>query len=459
MKKINILAVLCLALSALTLSSCLKDQDDLFEESASKRLTTYLGDVQTALVDAEYGWALSYFPDRNQSYGGYNYALRFSNDYVSAQFELADDPTEAIVSTYKLCNEDGPCIMFDTYNDYLHFFTTPSGSSGPGGYEAYDGDNLLIVMGIEDDGNTIRLKGARSGNVMYMHKLTMTTDAYLDSLLSVSDNMKYKKYTYEKVYADRQIEVNGKTITFDDTVTVNVKVTDQRVFEFSYSRYEVVDGKLSVVDYSATASGIFGLDGLRFYEPVEVLDDTFEGFDPHMNADGTYSTLGSVVKMDYILPTPAEQLVEGQWYISYSGFGAFGQAYMDSLKNISQVLAGNETLNWGLIGNSIYTDGQFAFSFNSGGYTGSMNFAYQTNTAGTLIGMMFDGSTEGNGKWYMTNAKYRYAIAPFGYGVARYFRITLDDPISPTTIVLTDLNEPTNVIKLSASYISDPLNN
>jgi hypothetical protein len=171
MNKKNIFIYLLLALPLL-LTSCLKDQEDLFTDSASARTTKYLAEVQDVLTSAENGWLLNYYPDREQSYGGAVYTLQFDDEQVTVSSEIAGDPNYTETSTYILNNEDGPVLMFDTYNQLMHYFATPSGSSGAGGYEAYDGDFIFIILGISEDKNTITLKGNRSGNIMYMHRMT-----------------------------------------------------------------------------------------------------------------------------------------------------------------------------------------------------------------------------------------------------------------------------------------------
>ncbi|MCR5394607.1 MAG: DUF4302 domain-containing protein [Bacteroidales bacterium] len=358
MKKIKIFTGLSLLTFALAFSSCLKDQEDLFEESATKRLTTYLSDVQSTLIGAEYGWKLSYFPDREQSYGGYNYTLRFSTDNVTAQWELSDESSESVTSTYKLCNEDGPCILFDTYNDFLHYFATPSGDSGPGGYEAYDGDFMFIVMGIEDDGKTIRLKGARSGNEMYLYKLEEPASSYLDKLANVEDTMIFRKFNYSKVLPVQHIVLPDTAFDYIDTVTVKINVTDYRVFDFSYSKMEVVENRFEAVEYEAMASGIYDLDGIHFYQPVEIMGDTFEGFNPVCNADSTYSVFGSDVVWNFIRLTPYEELIDGEWYLSYKNLSPSLQADWTIAKNEF-----NNTFNSLSIDNCIMSANEFDVVF------------------------------------------------------------------------------------------------
>ena len=71
MKLNKILTYVLLLLPAFALQSCLKDQEDIFDSSASARVEKYLSDTQKVLQSSQYGWELENFPDPTQSYGGY----------------------------------------------------------------------------------------------------------------------------------------------------------------------------------------------------------------------------------------------------------------------------------------------------------------------------------------------------------------------------------------------------
>ena len=61
-----------LALPALFLQSCLKDQEDVFDKSYSARMEDFLQQAQDSLVNAPYGWAFDYYPEENRAYGWYS---------------------------------------------------------------------------------------------------------------------------------------------------------------------------------------------------------------------------------------------------------------------------------------------------------------------------------------------------------------------------------------------------
>ena len=252
MKKSNLILFLFMALPTLLLTSCLKDQDDIFDDSASARVDKYLAKAKEVLTSSENGWILNYYPDRDQTYGGYVFTLKFNDQTVEVGAEIADDITETIESTYVLNNEDGPVIAFDTYNAFMHYFATPSGSSGAGGYEAYDGDFIFIIMGISEDENTITLKGNRSGNIMYMHRMEGDRTDYLETVAEVETLMKSNEY--------------GLRIG-DTEVTV---MKSNRRFTFMAEE----DGDI----VSVSAPYIVTPNGFELYKPVTILGHEISGF-------------------------------------------------------------------------------------------------------------------------------------------------------------------------------------
>ena len=181
--KIFKLLFCCVALLAFTLQSCSNKEEEIFEESPSVRLQALMDKTQATLVSSENGWVMDYFPDRDLSYGGFLYILKFNKQSVEAYCELSNDLSESIESLYKLSNDDGAVLSFDSYNEFLHFFATPSS----GRYEAYDGDFEFKIMKVEDD--LITLKGKRSGNTIYLHRLKEEPVQYLEKCVKTSENI------------------------------------------------------------------------------------------------------------------------------------------------------------------------------------------------------------------------------------------------------------------------------
>ena len=74
MKKLiySLLAAVCV------LSSCVKDQEMLFDKSATVRLNEALANAQKVLTSATNGWVMHYYPEGDQIYGGFMHTMVFT---------------------------------------------------------------------------------------------------------------------------------------------------------------------------------------------------------------------------------------------------------------------------------------------------------------------------------------------------------------------------------------------
>lgn len=168
---------LLIALPALLLQSCLKDQEDIFDQPSSLRLQEAVENAHKALYDQHKLWVLDYYPENEQSYGGFSMILQFDEQTVTA-WRLKE--TEEVVasssnadlwlkatSEYKVKGEGGPLLSFDTYNDVIHYFSTPRGNSA--WYQAMQGDFEFIIDSIGAD--RIKIHGKKTVNTMYLREL------------------------------------------------------------------------------------------------------------------------------------------------------------------------------------------------------------------------------------------------------------------------------------------------
>ena len=417
MKKNNIILFLLMALPTLLLTSCLKDQEDLFPDSASARTVKYLENAQKVLMSSEKGWLLNYYPDRDQSYGGCAYVLKFGEDKVEVASELADDVAETLTTTYIMKNEDGPVLMFDTYNDYMHYFATPSGSSGAGGYEAYDGDFIFIIMDISEDQNTITLKGSRSGNIMYMHRMTSTASEYLQKVLEIEELM----------------PVNYKFMK--DTMEVKVKMSDGRV-SFTSDTLDL------------ETAYIYTDDGIEFYEPIEIGSDIIKGI-MYVGEEEQVPAKGCDIVMAPVFLPVNDVLVNNIWYLAYSKIGPFGQPYFDVAK------AGSAS-EGEVIGVLAFRQvNGFSLYFQSGRYAGAL--AFDTEFIGEdQIKLTYNAPNNySNADWYYKNAGYNYLTVP----LENTFKLEADSKVKASVIKMTDINNPDNYFIVTTAPVSNPFSN
>lgn len=201
-----------LAFLAMIPTSCLKNQEDIFEDPSNVRMQKYLDNVKEILLSSPEGWIFDYAPDRNHSYGMILYTLQFTSGEVTVGSEIAPGTTET--SLYKLTNENGPCLSFDSYNALMHHYATPSWSH----YQALDGDFEFIIMDVTSD--RIILKGKRTGNFMALTRLQEDAQTYIKKSMAAADQQYLVRAT--GTVAGKSAEVflnldNGRfEVTFDD---------------------------------------------------------------------------------------------------------------------------------------------------------------------------------------------------------------------------------------------------
>ncbi|QUB72229.1 DUF4302 domain-containing protein [Prevotella multiformis] len=262
MKANRIFIALLLALPALFLQSCLKDQEDVFDSPYSKRVSDFLQQAQDTLVKAPYGWALDYYPESNQSYGGVAYTIRFTRDNAIVRYENNPDDGE-VKSRYSMKDDSGPVLSFDTYNDFLHVYATPK----DGEYRGKEGDFEFVIDSIGSD--RIKLRGKKSENTMYLRKLTADAAEYMEKVTEVSADF---------IFSEMKVTVGGKPYS--------IVITD-----LDNRQLALYDGNTLV----GTSAYAFTDHGIRLYLPVTVngvriQDFTYDSATAKLSAGGVETT-------------------------------------------------------------------------------------------------------------------------------------------------------------------------
>lgn len=289
MKKIYLLLLI---ICPLIFQACLKDQNDLFDKSPSERMDEALSNYKKVLASSDKGWLLEYYPERNQSYGGYNYIIQFTESTVKAHVDIAADISESSDETlYQLIADSGPVISFDTYNSFLHYFATPSSSM----YQAYQGDFEFILMGLSDDQNEIRLKGKRSGNTMVLRRMTEDAVSYLTKVLNVEDEITAPEY-----------RINIGNEQFACTLS-------SRILSFQYPGDDdaIVDVQTA---YCVTDKGI------RFYEPLDINGVTVDEF---ILENGRLVSNNGNISIEFVFPPINSVFVASTSQYVFSDFTQF----------------------------------------------------------------------------------------------------------------------------------------
>ena len=266
MKANKLFIYLLLALPALFLQSCQTEEENVFDKSYSERMDDFLQKAQETLVASQYGWALDYYPKSNQSYGGVAYTIKFTRDNAIVRYENNPDDGE-VKSLYKMKEDDGPVLSFDTYNTFLHTYATPKS----GEYRGKEGDFEFVIDSIGTD--RIKIHGKRSLNTMYLHKLSGEASEYIEKVTELTNLF---------VFSDVALNIGGKPY--------RLVVTDKNNRQLA-----IYDGD-KIIAESAYA---FTDKGIRLYEPsmlngVQLYDLTLDAETAKLSGTGVESTASNV---------------------------------------------------------------------------------------------------------------------------------------------------------------------
>ena len=430
MKKIYFLIAL---VTATILASCTKEQEDFFSDTSARRADATLTADMAVLTSAENGWLMQYFPESQQSFGGYNLIARFKTD---GTVEVTDEFNADTVYTslYSVKQSAGAVLVFDSYNVALHAYSDPAGpntSVGSNGLGAgMDGEFEFSIL--KATATEVELKGKKTGNRVVLTPMADNDwTGYLDKISEVATAMKSKKYNLQ--LAD----------------TTLVAVTSDRTLAVNY----IEDGEKKEM----TIPFVVTTQGMTLYEPVEIRGQKLSGFSYIEGEDVFPATDTDAMKLAIVYPTLAELATESWWCMAFSGMGELGQKNWTTLKRVEEMLG--ETLQYAIFG--LY-DGNFGITFSSSGYWGSLLFNYTLESDDELTLQFYAGNARDNGAWYVNNAYYgNYFVAPFGNKATgpRTFKLTADDPNDPSWILMTDEADPTNTIMLYGEIIPNPLDN
>ena len=245
----NIIYLILFSFLSVVVVSCDNDSEEIFDQTASERKSAAVEKYLDALQDSEYGWAFQYFPEDELSYGGYNFVVSFGEDKkVSVWTELAADISQSVESYYDVISYGGPVLTFNTYNNFMHYFATPSGTE----YDAKGGDYEFRLISVED--GVVTLKGTKTGNQMRLIKLNEPAEDYLGKV------------------GDMVNSLTGVSlaINVDGVYTTTQNASRNIIFDLEEANSESVES--SKIPY------IISEQGLRFYEPVDIAGVPYQEF-------------------------------------------------------------------------------------------------------------------------------------------------------------------------------------
>ncbi len=286
MKK-KLFIYLLLLLPLFTFQSCLKDQEDIFDKDASLRVQDAMDNADKVFVSAENGWVLEIFPEESQTYGGYVFTVKFADGKATVGSELA--PGEFVESLYKMTNDQGPVLTFDTYNMFMHYFATPSSSN----YEAYHGDFEFVVDSVGSD--LVKVHGKKTSNVFYFRKLEIPAEDYIAKVGDIEEDF----------------IVSGLEGTVGTTQFLGE-------FDLDYNQLLISDADGNNAQQQAFA---FTDKGIRFYKPFDINGEQLGelAFNAETNVFTGTTSAGTVVTFQGTLPADYVKydLYAGDYYLYY----------------------------------------------------------------------------------------------------------------------------------------------
>lgn len=207
--KIKSIIYSLLAVSVLSLQSCYKDDDKLFDKSSSARMEAALDETREMLVSSEHGWVFEMYPSDDQNMGGYVYTIKFDKEYAHVMSERGKKD-EVVSSLWKMTNDSGPVLTFDSYNKLIHEFATPSDAA----YQGKKGEFEFMVVKVTND--VITLKGKKTGNMMYMYRLNEPAKDYLAKVTDINDKLILSgvKGTVDGKEINSTIDLDNRQMTF-----------------------------------------------------------------------------------------------------------------------------------------------------------------------------------------------------------------------------------------------------
>ena len=276
MKKfLNISLLSLVALSALTLGSCLKNEvDEIFDEDAVARLDKAKADYIDILTSNGGKWQLEYYSNSDEP--GYIYLMTFRNDgsvtisgkniwigYVEGE-SLAIPTYGSQTSLWDVVTDNGPVLSFNSYNKYFHIFADPEDIPSLSdedvdetGY-GHEGDYEFDLMSYSND--TLYITGKKYGIDMIMTRVDGSVDdhVYMDEVVALADSFFNAKIP--QVYINLP---NGVRWIVKDGATSILKMFREDADEISTSEYHNI---------------IITHDGLSFMNPITLDGYTIQNF-------------------------------------------------------------------------------------------------------------------------------------------------------------------------------------
>jgi hypothetical protein len=263
----------------------------------------------------------------------------------------------------------------------------------------------------------------------------------------------------EKVWQSEDDMAFGSYIMVVGQDTANVK-TSERTLSVSYT--DSVGALQTVKVPFIQCPGSY-----KFYKPLELFGTSVTSVSYDNNEEFTFKANDNRLLMKGVVYPINKQFIEGLWFTSFSNLGSFGQNYWNFCNtNVMPIINGvyPGTLDYFYFGEE---DGDFGLFYLIIGYWGINGFDYELVGDDEVTLVYNSAMNQYNASTFMGSGFLNvaaYLTAPLGCDqsanpVARTFKITCDNLKSPTEVLLTDVDNPENTIRMYAEEIYGDLFN
>ena len=245
------------AFLVLGLTSCINEEEDLFDDSAANRMMAAQKECREVLSGVPNGWVVEYYAgthiiDAEKRIGGLVFLMDFDENgdvVIASEHEGAKPAKTKVKSTYNIIADQSIVLTFDTYNDILHYFSEPSMED----LDGLGGDYEFVVMDVTPE--KVVLKGRRKGNRIIMRPLAEDTnwDDYIDGVSAFKKKVTYSRFN---VFVNEQRTEN----------TVALGMMDHNL---------IVMGRYFPQEQENVT---FSPNGMNLYSPVQIAGYAVESF-------------------------------------------------------------------------------------------------------------------------------------------------------------------------------------
>jgi hypothetical protein len=175
---------LLIAVVVLSFSSCFFEQENLFDQSASERLSNTITKDFELLVAAESGWVMNYFATPTSE--GFPLLMKFNKDHrveMMMNNRYSENSFLNDTSFFDIIADNSVVLTFNTFNKVLHKFAdpadlpeTPIGANRKGDETGVglEGDYEFMIMAVSPD--KIQMKGKKRATRIELVRLPENQD-------------------------------------------------------------------------------------------------------------------------------------------------------------------------------------------------------------------------------------------------------------------------------------------